>query len=198
MAQLFVVVVILQNDNILLTQREDFAVWCLPGGLVEPHETLDAAAIREVFEETGMQVELTHLVGLLSKPNWRRDGTHTAVFAARPLTLTLNADPNEVAALGFYPLDRLPEPLLWEHGQLIAAARRGAAGHVWVNRAQTPPRFADRTELYAWRDGSGLSRQGAYRQLMQEIGPQTVEIVLGPGRGTVVVEEPINQLDTMN
>jgi ADP-ribose pyrophosphatase YjhB (NUDIX family) len=166
MAPLFVVVVVLYNDTVLLTQREDFAVWCLPGGLVETHESLDAAVMRELFEETGVQVEISHLVGLLSKPNWRRDGTHTAVFAARPLTLTLKADPAEVAALGFYPLDQPPEPLLWEHHQLIEAARRSVTGAVWVNRARTPAHFADRVELYAWRDGSGPARQKDHEKMV--------------------------------
>jgi 8-oxo-dGTP diphosphatase len=180
MAQIGVAVVVLKDDTVLLTRREDFEVWCLPGGAVDPHEAVDQAAIREVFEETGLQVELTHFVGLLSKPFWGRQGVHLAVFAARPLTLTLHADPAEVGAVDFFPVGALPEPLLEDHGRLIAAARAGATGHLWLNRSQTPPRFADRAELYAWRDQSGLSRAAAYQQLMQEIGAQATEVVLGP------------------
>lgn len=189
MPQLGVVVAVLHDDRVLLTKREDFEVWCLPGGAVDPHEAVDKAAIREVFEETGVRIQLTHFVGLLSKPFWGRQGTHLSVFAARPLSITLNADPAEVGALGFFPVDQLPEPILWDHRQLIAAAQAGATGHVWVNRARTPPHFADRTELYAWRDKSGLSREEAYRQLMQGIGPQTLEVMLGPDQGTQIREE---------
>lgn len=183
-----VVIIVLQDDTVLLTKREDFEVWCLPGGAVDPHEAVDQAAIREVLEETGVQVELTHHVGLLSKPRWGQTGTHLSVFAARPISITLNADPNEVRALAYFPVDRLPEPLLWEHRHLIAAARSGTTGHVWVNRAQTPPYFANRTDLYAWRDQSGLSRHAAYQQLVEEIGRQTIEVVLGPEAGTRITE----------
>lgn len=186
MAQIGVVVAVLKDDTVLLTRREDFEVWCLPGGAIDPHETADQAAVREVFEEAGLQVELTHFVGLLSRPFWGRQGTHLAVFAARPITLTLNADPAEVGAVDFFPVGALPEPLIWDHHPLIAAAHAGTTGHLWVNRARTPPRFADRAELYAWRDQSGLSRAEAYQQLLHEIGPQTVEVVLGPAQGTEV------------
>ena len=183
-----VVTVVLKDDTVLLTLREDFEVWCLPGGAIDPHETVATAAVREVFEETGVQVELTHLVGLLSKPRWGRHGTHLSVFAARPISMDLNPDPNEVSALDFFPVNRLPEPLLWDHDYLIAAARAGTTGHMWVNHAQTPPYFADRAELYAWRDQSGLSRQEAYHQLMADIGEQALEVVLGPETGTHLAE----------
>ena len=188
MSEFGVIVIVIQGDTVLLTKREDFEVWCLPGGAVEPQEAADQAAVREVFEETGLQVQLTHYVGLLNKPMWGRNGIQLAVFAARPVTMTLNADPAEVQAVAYFLVDHLPEPLLWEHRQLIAAARSGKTGYVWVNRSQTPPYFANRSELYAWRDSSGLSRQAAYQQLMQEIGRQTIEVVLGPDQGRRISE----------
>jgi ADP-ribose pyrophosphatase YjhB (NUDIX family) len=39
MPSIGVVAVIIQHGRILLTQREDFAVWCLPGGAVEDTES---------------------------------------------------------------------------------------------------------------------------------------------------------------
>ena len=180
MAEFGVVVVVVENERVLLTKREDFHVWCLPGGAIEPNESVDEAAVREVFEETGLRVQLTHAVGLLSKPRWSGNGTHLLIFAARPLTTALRPDPAEVQAVEFFSLERLPEPLLWEHAHLITAARSGETGYVWVNRAQTPPQFANRSELYAWRDQSNVSRQAAYEQLMQAIGPQTLDVILGP------------------
>jgi 8-oxo-dGTP pyrophosphatase MutT (NUDIX family) len=183
MPEFGVVVVVRHENKILLTQREDFEVWCLPGGSIDPDETVVAAAIREVSEETGLQVQLTHHVGLMSKPFWGRGGTHHVVFAAHPISLTLKANPQEVKAAAFFPVDQLPEPLLWEHRYFIAAALSGTTGHVWVNRAKTPPYFANRAELYAWRDNSGLSREAAFQQLNKEIGQQTIEVVLGPQQG---------------
>ena len=46
-------IAIIQDQQILLTQRADLPVWCLPGGAVGAHESLAQAAIRETVEETG-------------------------------------------------------------------------------------------------------------------------------------------------
>jgi ADP-ribose pyrophosphatase YjhB (NUDIX family) len=180
MTELGVVVVVLHQDVVLLTKREDFEIWCLPGGRVDPHESIDQAAVREVREEAGLDITLTRSIGLLSKPYWGPYGTHIAVFAAHPTTVTLNPDSQEVQAAAWFPINHLPTPLLWDHRHLIRAAHAGTAGHVWVNSARTPARFANRAALYAWRDQSGLSRHAAHEQLLQEIGRQTFEPVLGP------------------
>ncbi len=47
-----VCVAIIENEQILLTKRKDFEVWCLPGGHVDAGETVAQAAVREAFEET--------------------------------------------------------------------------------------------------------------------------------------------------
>ena len=60
----------LLDGKVLLTQREDFEVWCLPGGAAEEGEAIADAARCEVLEETGLEVRLTRLVGLYSKPNY--------------------------------------------------------------------------------------------------------------------------------
>ena len=59
-----VCVVILQDQRVLLTLRQDFPVWCLPGGGIEPGETAAEAAVREVREETGLEVRLTRMIGV--------------------------------------------------------------------------------------------------------------------------------------
>jgi hypothetical protein len=55
-------VAILRDGKLLLTRREDFEVWCLPGGCVDEDESLADAARREAEEETGLKVRLTRLV----------------------------------------------------------------------------------------------------------------------------------------
>ena len=60
-------VAILKDNRVLLTKREDFEVWCLPGGGVDPGESIPQAAIREAREETGLTVHLTRLVGLYGR-----------------------------------------------------------------------------------------------------------------------------------
>src|SRR5689334_9670999 len=54
--------------QILLIRRTDNGLWSLPGGGMEPGETVMGCAVREVKEETGIDVEVTGLVGIFSNP----------------------------------------------------------------------------------------------------------------------------------
>ncbi|CAN5696976.1 hypothetical protein BH10CHL1_BH10CHL1_44310 [soil metagenome] len=58
MANLGVNIAILTDNKILLTKREDFEIWCLPGGEVDPNESVAQAAMREAWEETGLTVSI--------------------------------------------------------------------------------------------------------------------------------------------
>jgi len=59
------------GETVLLEKRRDCGWWGLPGGKVEPGESLRDAAVREVLEETGLTVEITHLIGVYSDPHGR-------------------------------------------------------------------------------------------------------------------------------
>ena len=56
------------ESRILLIQRTDNGCWSIPGGGMEPGESLRQAVAREVREETGMECEVTGLVGIYSDP----------------------------------------------------------------------------------------------------------------------------------
>jgi ADP-ribose pyrophosphatase YjhB (NUDIX family) len=62
--------VVVENDkgDILLIHRTDNDNWALPGGAVDLGESVTQAAIREAKEETGIDVEITGLVGIYSDP----------------------------------------------------------------------------------------------------------------------------------
>jgi len=67
------------RGRILLVQRSDDGLWCLPCGWVEPNESPEEAAVREVREETGLEVRVRRLVGVFTrKPNVGY-GPHSAV-----------------------------------------------------------------------------------------------------------------------
>jgi ADP-ribose pyrophosphatase YjhB (NUDIX family) len=175
-----VTIAIIEKDSILLIQREDFRVWGLPGGDVDPGESLVQAAIREAREETGLTVELTRLVGMYSLVG--NDHTLiTAVFAARPASGQLSPDPHEISDIGWFRADALPEALMWWHRRRIEHAFAGVTGAVWRQEGgwPFPPGFT-RGDLYAARDASGLPRAEAFRQLFPWPGPDA-EVMELPG-----------------
>jgi ADP-ribose pyrophosphatase YjhB (NUDIX family) len=51
---------VVQGGRTLLLHHRKLGAWFPPGGHIEPHELPDAAALREVREETGLEVELLH------------------------------------------------------------------------------------------------------------------------------------------
>jgi 8-oxo-dGTP diphosphatase len=60
--------VIIEEGKVLLAHRNDIDWWNLPGGGMEAGETVEEALIREVREETGLEVAVEKLVGVYSKP----------------------------------------------------------------------------------------------------------------------------------
>lgn len=163
MLEIGVAVAVLLDGKILLTQREDFEVWCLPGGAVEDREAIAEAARREVQEETGLEVRLTRLVGLYSRPNWSEGGFHTAVFAAEPQGGCLNPNPEEVIRADYFTPEGLPQPLLKNHLLMIEDVFSGDSGVVRTLDQHWPfEPGVDRQQIYAMREASGLSRQAFY------------------------------------
>ncbi len=100
-------VVVVDQDQALLVRTHSGSGWHLPGGGVKRKETLEAAARREVHEETGCTVRIERLLGVYSNfGEWKSD--HIAVFVARPLSpvdLRLNI---EIAEARYFPLAALP------------------------------------------------------------------------------------------
>ncbi|MGW1495155.1 NUDIX domain-containing protein [Streptomyces sp. NPDC002402] len=57
-----------EQGRILLQRRRDNDLWALPGGGMEMTDSLPGTAVREVKEETGLDVEITGLVGTYTDP----------------------------------------------------------------------------------------------------------------------------------
>jgi ADP-ribose pyrophosphatase YjhB (NUDIX family) len=57
------------GEKMLLTRRSDNGQWCVPGGYMEPGESVTEACLREVLEETGLQVEVKRLIGVYTTPH---------------------------------------------------------------------------------------------------------------------------------
>lgn len=115
--------VILFAGGIVLIKRRNppFAgCYALPGGFVEVGETVEAAAIREAREETGLDIDLVGLVGIYSKPDRDpRDHVVSAAFLARGRGELLAGSDAKMAEV--FDLESLP-PLAFDHDKIISDA----------------------------------------------------------------------------
>jgi len=162
-------VAIIEDKKVLLTQREDFEVWCLPGGSADRGEAAAMVAVREAREETGLHVALERLVGLYSRTG-DLNGGHLALFAARMTGGNPQPQTGEVIDMGWFAPDALPADMFWWHRPMVEHAFHGATGAVWTMHVEPPEPVASRRELYTLRDRSGLSRVEFYRYYFEQPG----------------------------
>lgn len=121
-------VLIVAEDAVLLVRhRGGRWPWSLPGGGVERHERVAEAAVREAREETGVAVQITHLLGVFDSFHHRTTNCIT-VFVAAPLNPPQLPRSLEIAEARYFPLGALPDGL--EHGarRRIAEFQAGACG----------------------------------------------------------------------
>lgn len=170
MPTLAVNVAVIHEGKILLTKRNDFHVWCLPGGRVEEDESVAEAAIRETKEESGIDVELTRLIGVYSRLGGIPDvNVHAVLYEAKPIGGELRIQPGETLEVRYFPADELPQEMFFGHVKRIADAMDGVQG-VSV-RQQTKfvgePAFS-RKEILEMMKQSGLSPQEFYVQRIKQ------------------------------
>jgi ADP-ribose pyrophosphatase YjhB (NUDIX family) len=77
--------------KILLTRRADNGRWCLPGGHFEPGEDVAEACVREMHEETGLEVRVVRLIGVYSSPNTVLDYGERGCFQVVALNFEVEA-----------------------------------------------------------------------------------------------------------
>ncbi|MGH9049848.1 MAG: NUDIX hydrolase N-terminal domain-containing protein [Acidimicrobiia bacterium] len=102
-----------EAGEILLTQRADSGVWLYPVGWADVGYSPAEVAVKEVYEETGIEVEPASLIAVFDglRLGFARVPLYSLVFHCRMLGGELAAHPLETRAVGFYPRDALPQPL---------------------------------------------------------------------------------------
>lgn len=116
------IIIELDNSIVLIKRKNPPHGWALPGGFVDYGESLEAAAIREAQEETGLAIQNLHLLGCYSDPaRDERMHTITTVFIAQATGTPQAAD--DAAELALFSPDRLPSPLCFDHAGILADYR---------------------------------------------------------------------------
>jgi ADP-ribose pyrophosphatase YjhB (NUDIX family) len=181
MPDIAVNVAVIYEGKILLTKREDFEIWVLPSGGVEEGESLAQAAIRETKEETGLDVELTRLVGVYSRLGSWAPG-HMVLFAAKPVGGEIKCQAGETIAVEWFAFDELPSLVSLGNKRRIKDAIEGLSGVVVLQEYKLPalPEKTSGKEVRERLAKSGLSRQEFYLQMVENAElKETVEVGTG-------------------
>ena len=121
--------IIVRDGKILFQRRTDNGKWGLIGGLVEMNETYEQAVLREVREETGLEIRLEHFLGIFHNHDmvWSNgDAAHviSAMFTASILRGEPRID-GESYELRFFGEDELPDLFAEDHIAALDAYFRG-------------------------------------------------------------------------
>ena len=125
------------QGRLLLQRRSDNGCWGYPGGSVELDEEVEAAAARELYEETGIRAKSLSLFGVYSGaalhyvyPNGDEVSNVDVVFLCRDWDGALRVQAGEVEELRFVAAEDLPTDLMPPNRPVLAdwLRRRGKSG----------------------------------------------------------------------
>jgi ADP-ribose pyrophosphatase YjhB (NUDIX family) len=101
------------RNEMLLTQRADSGVWLYPVGWADVGYSPAEVAVKEVYEETGIEIEPLSLIAVFDglRLGFARVPLYSLVFHCRMLGGELEGHPLETRQVGFFPRSALPQPL---------------------------------------------------------------------------------------
>ena len=104
---------------VLIERKNPPYGWAIPGGFVDVGETVEQAAIREMKEEVGLDVTITDLLGVYSRPDRDPRGHTVTVIYTGEATGQPVAD-DDAKAVGVFNRSNLPSPLAFDHAEVLA------------------------------------------------------------------------------
>jgi 8-oxo-dGTP diphosphatase len=120
-----VAVVEFADKRILLVKRRTVpfkGYWALPGGRVEAKESVEEAVVREVKEETGLDIEIVRKIGEYREKGFT-DGVEydysPACFLVKPIGGEIRRQESEIEDIKLVKLDEVPKKLAFVHSRMI-------------------------------------------------------------------------------
>jgi 8-oxo-dGTP diphosphatase len=117
-----------KGDEILLVQRNRSfgeGTWCLPGGHLEPGETIVQCATRELHEETGITGHTTRIIAITDPSvhanHHMQIGVEVTSWSGKPRIV----DADECRAVRFFAENSLPREIFVASVDVLAKARQG-------------------------------------------------------------------------
>ena len=113
------------QDTILLIKRDTVpfkGYWALPGGRAEPGETVEQTIVREVNEETGLDVVVVRKIG-----EYHEQGVQSGVeydyypacFLVKVVGGEMKRQQGEIQEIQLFSLDDVPEQLAFVHNSMV-------------------------------------------------------------------------------
>lgn len=133
-------------NRVLLMRHITDGHWSLPGGIIEPYESPTDAAVREVFEETGVHMRITGVVGVFGGPQYRvtygngdKVSYVATAFRGERIGGELAPDGDESSEVGYFGLETVASMRCSEIVMpALDAAFRDASG-AWYPPPGTAP-----------------------------------------------------------
>lgn len=113
------------DDKILLIKRNTrpfVGYWALPGGRMDPDETIEETIVREVKEETGLDVIVISKSGEYVEKGFKDEVDYEyypTCYVVKPVDGELKKQDSEIQEIELFSLDALPTPLAFEHDKMI-------------------------------------------------------------------------------
>jgi len=112
------IIIEVEKGIVLIKRRNPPPGWAIPGGFVDYGETVENTAVREAKEETGLDVELTRLLGVYSDPaRDPRGHTISTVFIASASGTPVAGD--DAAEARIVTRSSLPPDIAFDHRRIL-------------------------------------------------------------------------------
>jgi ADP-ribose pyrophosphatase YjhB (NUDIX family) len=131
-----------ENDELLLVKRADSGVWLYPTGWADVGYSASEVVVKEVREETGIDVEPMRIIAVLDglRLGFTRVPLYSLIFHCRVLGGELRPHPLECADVGWFSQEQMPQPLAGAQywSAHVFAAIRGEPVEVLFDQPREP------------------------------------------------------------